>query len=162
MTMNNSWAYNRAEVDAYKPTSQLIRTLVDVVSRGGNYLLNVGPTPEGKIPAQADVRLREMGTWLETNGEAIYETRYGPLQMTETARSTARDGTLYLHVLDWPRQGKIRLPWFPGQWFEGPVAKVRLLADGRELAFSQGGGGLTIEVPRQAPDKAVSVLALRA
>jgi alpha-L-fucosidase len=103
-----------------------------------------------------------MGAWLETNGEAIYGTRYGPLQMTELAQSTARDGTLYLHVMDWPRQGKIRLTWFPGQWFEGPVAAVRLLADGRELAFSQSDSGLTIEVPRRVPDEAVSILTIRA
>ena len=154
MTMNNTWAYNPAGPAAYKPAGQLVRNLVEVASRGGNYLLNVGPTPRGTFPPEAVERLRQIGAWMAANGEAIHGTTYGPLQLWSAARSTARDGTLYLHVLDWPEEGRLQMNWFPGQ-----VNSVSLLADGRALAFEQAPGGrLTVQVPYHAPDPWVSVL----
>jgi len=77
MTINNSWGYNASDL-RWKSSQQLIRNLSDIASKGGNYLLNVGPTAEGEIPQPEVERLQAMGRWLKTNGEAIYTTDAGP------------------------------------------------------------------------------------
>jgi alpha-L-fucosidase len=157
MTMNDTWAYNPAGQAAYKPAGQLVCNLVEAASRGGNYLLNVGPTPLGTCPPEAVDRLRQIGEWMAANSEAIHGTTYGPLQLWGPARSTARDGILYLHVLDWPKQGQLQMNWFPGQ-----VASVSLLADGRDLAFEQAPASrLTVQVPYHPPDPWASVLVVQ-
>ena len=154
MTMNKTWAYNPTD-RAYKPSAQLIRNLVQVVGRGGNYLLNIGPTPEGRFPPEAEERLGEIGTWMGTNRQALHDTTYGPLQGLPFATTTAKHGVMFLHVLEWPTTGQIVLEGLD------PVDSVSLLATGENLGFSRSGGKLAIEVPLQPPDPAVSVLAIR-
>ncbi len=154
MTMNKTWAYNPTD-KAYKPTSQLIRNLVKVAGRGGNYLLNVGPTPEGKFPTEAEERLGEIGKWMAANHEAIHDTTYGPLQDIPFATTTAKAGVIYLHLLEWPASGQIVLERL------AEVSSISLLATGEQLNSSQSGGRLAIEVPRQAPDPVISILAIR-
>ena len=155
MTMNKTWAFNPGKQD-YKPARQLIRYLVEVTSRGGNYLLNVGPTPQGKFPSEAEERLREIGRWMAVNGQAIHDTTYGPLQDLAFARTTARGDVVYLHVLDWPTEGQIVIDCFPGR-----VSSVSLLAGNESLSFDQGTDRLVVRVPAQAPDETVSVLAIQ-
>ena len=104
---NRTWAYNQNDTN-YKSTTQLIRTLVEVVSKGGNLLLNVGPTPEGTIQPEFEERLRGIGEWLKVNGDSIYGTTYGPLQNLPFGRTTAKGDTIYLHVFDWPK-GSLRV-----------------------------------------------------
>jgi len=154
MTINNTWAYNKHDTN-YKSVTQLIRTLVEVASKGGNLLLNVGPTPEGTIQPEFEERLRAIGEWLKVNGEAIYGTTYGPLQNLSFGRSTAKGNVIYLHVFDWP-SGSLEV--------SGLNSKVReavLLATKKSLAFRQAGDRLTIQTPAQAPDPHASVIALR-
>jgi alpha-L-fucosidase len=153
MTMNRTWAYNPTD-RAYKPSTQLIRNLVEVVGRGGNYLLNIGPTPEGKFPPEAEERLAEIVQWMAANREAIHDTTYGPLQDIPFATTTAKRGAIYLHMLEWPANGQIVL--------EGrdQVSSISLLATGEQLAFSQPGDKLVIVVPRQAPDPVITILAI--
>jgi alpha-L-fucosidase len=153
MTMNRTWAYNPTD-NAYKPAGQLIRNLVKVVGRGGNYLLNVGPTPEGVFPPEAEERLGQIGQWMAANGQALHGTTHGPLQDLTFGTTTARGGDVYLHVLEWPTTGQIVL--------EGtePVGAVSLVATGEQVAFSYTGRRLVIDVPLQAPDPVVSILAL--
>jgi alpha-L-fucosidase len=154
MTMNKTWAYNPTD-RMYKASAQLIRNLVKVVGRGGNYLLNVGPTPEGRFPPEAVERLRQIGEWMNTNSQAIHDTTYGPLQDVPFATTTAKLGVIYLHLLEWPANGQIVLEGLDS------VSSISLLATGEQLAFSQLDGKLAIEVPHQAPDPVVSILVIR-
>jgi len=108
-TINHTWGYRTDDTD-WKSPGQIAFKLVDIVSKGGNYLLNVGPTAEGVIPQASQDSLRTVGRWLQVNGEAVYGTRPGPLQGLPWCRSTVKPGKLFLHVLDWPRDGVVVLP----------------------------------------------------
>lgn len=154
MTINNTWAYNKNDHD-YKSAQMLIRSLVEVASRGGNFLLNVGPQPDGQIQPEFQERLRAIGQWLTLNGDSIYGTTYGPIQGLKDLRTTAKDKSIYVHVFDWTAP----VCEIPG--FEGRLLSARLLADGRPLTFRQTEGKLQIDVPAQAPDPNVSVIALK-
>ena len=129
--------------------------LADTASKGGNLLLDVGPGPDGTIRPEFVERLLAMGAWLKVNGDSIYGTTYGPLQNLSFGRSTRKDKTVYLHVFDWPADGKLQVDGL-GQH----VASVRLLAGGERLAYHQNGDKLEIDTPRQAPDENDSVLAV--
>ncbi|MDQ3809634.1 MAG: alpha-L-fucosidase, partial [Chloroflexota bacterium] len=122
-TINDTWGY-KSDDHNWKSEQDLIHKLVDIVSKGGNYLLNVGPTADGEIPRPSVERLEAMGRWLKRNGESIYGTRAGPIQGLPWARTTVRQDTVYLHVFDWPTDGIVRLPLLQQQ-----VAGARLLAD---------------------------------
>lgn len=150
---NNSWGYNKND-RSFKSSQELIRMLVEVASKGGNFLLNVGPTPEGTIQPEFQERLLAMGQWLKVNGEAIYGTIYGPWQNLQFGKTTAKGKTVYLHVFDWPR-GKLE--------FDGPdiqLKQVTVLASGKPLQFTQIGSRISIAIPPEPPDRDVSVLAL--
>jgi alpha-L-fucosidase len=154
MTINNTWAYNKNDHE-YKSEQTLIRGLVEVASRGGNFLLNVGPQPDGQIQPEFQQRLRAIGEWLTLNGESIYGTTYGPVQGAAGLRTTANDKSIYLHVFDWPAS----ICEIAG--IEGRVLSARLLANGRPLTFRQTEGKLQIDVLQPAPDPNVSVIALK-
>ncbi len=139
MTINGTWAYN-ANDRRFKSSTDLVRTLIDVSSKGGNFLLNVGPTPEGTIQPEFAERLRAIGAWLKINGASIYGTTYGPWQGLPFGRSTAKGKTAYLHVFDWPK-GDLELPAAGQQ-----IASARLLASGRSIPFDQKAGSLTLHV----------------
>lgn len=109
MTMNNTWGFKRQDTD-WKSSADLIRKLVDIAHKGGNFLLNVGPTAEGEIPAASVERLREVGAWLAKNGEAIYGTTASPIPYLSWGRATRKGNILYLHVFDWPANGELRVP----------------------------------------------------
>src|SRR5919199_7003955 len=100
-TINDTWGFKTSDHN-WKSPAELVRKLVDVASKGGNYLLNVGPTAQGVIPQPSVERMQAIGRWLEANGEAIYATQPGPIQGQEHVRSTARGSTVYLHALHWP------------------------------------------------------------
>jgi alpha-L-fucosidase len=155
MTINNTWAYNRND-SAFKPASQLIRSLVEVASRGGNFLLNVGPSPDGTIQPEFQERLLAIGKWMDRNGDSIYGTTYGPIQGLDFARTTAKHRNVYVHVLKWAAP-KLTLP-------SGVLPKVRsveLLDGGKRLEFRQNEHAIEIDTPIQPPDPVVSVLMLR-
>lgn len=154
MTINNTWAYNKNDRN-FKSSQMLIRSLVEVASRGGNFLLNVGPQPDGQIQPEFQQRLRAIGDWLTLNGDAIYGTTYGPVQGVTGLRTTANGKSIYIHLFDWPNA----VCTISG--IEGKVISARLLASGKLLAFRQAEGKLEISIPPQAPDPNVSVIALK-
>jgi alpha-L-fucosidase len=107
-TINDTWGYKTGDHN-WKSPIDLIRKLVDIASKGGNYLLNVGPTAEGVIPAPSVDLLLVMGRWLEVNGESVYGTVAGPIQGLHWCRTTAKLGKIYLHVFSWPTGGDLRI-----------------------------------------------------
>lgn len=154
MTINNTWAFNSHDHE-YKSAQMLIRSLVEVASRGGNFLLNVGPQPDGVIQPEFQERLRAIGSWLSVNGESIYGTTYGPLQGVSSIRTTAKKDKIYVHVFDWPR-GPLEISGLQVR----PLSAY-LVAGGQPLKMQESEGKLRIELPSQPADLNVSVIALR-
>jgi len=154
-TINDTWAFKSDDVN-WKSAEDLIRKLVDIVSKGGNYLLNVGPTADGVIPAPSVERLEAMGRWLDAHGEVIYGAGPGPLQGLGWCRTTAKADTVFVHVFDWPRDGSIEVPLGNQR-----VVRASLLGD-RSVAipWTERDGRVTLRGPTEAPDPAVSVIAL--
>jgi len=156
MTMNNTWGYKSYD-DNWKPADVLIRNVIDTASKGGNYLLNVGPTSEGVIPAPSVERLAAIGKWMKVNGDAIYGTTAGPFKtQLPWGRATSKTGKLYLHVFNWPVDGVLNVPGYSAN-----VEHAYLLADPRTpLTTEADAAGLRIRVPAAAPDPVATVIVL--
>jgi alpha-L-fucosidase len=157
--MNGTWGY-KSYANDWRSTAQLVFTLVDVVSKGGNCLLNVGPTAEGVIPEEAVKRLHEIGAWMKTNGESIYGTRPTPFgkELTDGEwRCTTRPGKLYVHLFAWPKNGRFLLPSPAGR-----IANVYLLADAtrKSLGVKPAAGAVEIQLPATMPDALDSVVVM--
>jgi alpha-L-fucosidase len=154
MTMNDTWGYKSYDHN-WKSTRTLIQNLVDIASKGGNYLLNVGPTSEGLIPDASIERLQQIGKWMDVNGDAIHGTTNGPFSYLSWGRSTRKGQTLYLHVFNWPANGILNVP------FKNQVTKAWLLANGKPVPYKTTKAGLTLTLPATAPDSIASVIALQ-
>jgi alpha-L-fucosidase len=175
-TLNHTWGFKKDDTD-WKTPEDLTFKLVDIVSKGGNYLLNVGPTSEGVIPQASQDNLRTVGRWLKINGEAVYgagPTPFGDelgavdnsthdkkgnpgFKMATDWRCTTKPGKLYITFFKWPA-GAFELNKVKGQ-----VVKAYLLADPshKSLAVKQDGDRVTVTLPGNAPGQIASVLALQ-
>ena len=154
MTMNDTWGYKSYDQN-WKSTETLIRNLVDIVSKGGNYLLNVGPTAEGEIPQPSIDRLKEIGRWMNVNGDAIYGTTASPCNKPEWGRLTRKGDKLFLQVFEWPKNGELIVP------LSAKTQGCRLLADpSRKCEVSQTNDFLTVRLTGEAPDAICSVVEL--
>lgn len=154
MTMNNTWGY-KADDQNWKTTQVLLRNLIDIASKGGNYLLNVGPTSQGLIPQPSVERLQEVGKWMAVNGDAIYATSASPFRRLPWGRCTTKPGKLYLHVFDWPSDGILNVP------MAGKVTGATLLAKpGQALEVENGADNVRIHVPATALDPIATVVVL--
>src|SRR5437667_2248022 len=109
MTMNDTWGYKSYD-NNWKSSEDLVRKLIDSASKGGNYLLNVGPTSEGLIPQPSVDRLKGIGRWMQVNKDAIYGTTAGPFPYLRWGRAARKGSILYLYVFDWPKSGVLRVP----------------------------------------------------
>jgi alpha-L-fucosidase len=131
--------------DVYKPTNEIIEKFVDIVSKGGNYLLNIGPGPDGELDAIAYQRLKEIGSWMKINGEAIYGSRmFSVFSEGEKIRFTqSKDGkTRYIFLFDFPGD-KITLTKIPFS----KTDKVQLLGNNKQFAWKQTAAGVEIIIP---------------
>ncbi len=163
ITMNDHWGYNASDQN-WKSTTQLIRMLVDVVSKGGNLLLNVGPKADGTFPDEAIVRLREIGEWMKVNNQSIYGTSASPFGALPWGRCTSRamsddDGNsltrLYLHVFDWPMDGELRVPGLASE-----VRAAGFLGANEGLTGFRENSDVVIAVPAESPNEHCSVIVL--
>jgi len=152
ITINGNWGYAKDDHN-YKSDQDLVRLLVDVASKGGNLLLNVGPMPTGVIQPEFVERLHGVGAWMERNGEAVYGTQSGALQGLPWGRTTQKGNTLYVHVFEWPRTA-LRI-----EGLKNAVRTVKLLG-GEDVRFTQREGLLRIRVPETMPDPLDTVIAV--
>jgi alpha-L-fucosidase len=144
-TINDTWAFKRLDHN-WKSPADLVHKLVDIASKGGNYLLNVGPTAEGVIPQPSVERMHAVGAWLKTNGESVYGTRPGPLQGGASYRTTRRGSTVYVHVFDWPSDGVVRLAAGLGS-----VGGARFLVSGTPIQVQPDGEGWVLKTGASVP-----------
>lgn len=157
MTMNDTWGY-KSDDHNWKSNKGLIQNLADIASKGGNFLLNVGPTAEGLIPDASIERLAAIGEWMKVNNESIYGTTASPLGKLPWGRCTAKPGKLYLHVFDWPTNLKLEVPGLKKQ-----VSKAYLLADNKHTNLSvrrELKDKIVVRIPREAPDAVNTVVVL--
>lgn len=141
MTLNGSWGWKGGNDVSWKSTTVLVQQVVDAASKGGNYLLNMGPLPDGSIPEVTATRFRELGHWMNTYGQSIYGTTANPLTGVEWGRITAKSGRLFAHVFAWPKNQIITLPLA-----DAKAAKAWMLADPaqRKLEVKAVDGGIQV------------------
>jgi alpha-L-fucosidase len=130
ITLNNNWGYASRDFD-YKSPKQVVRALVECVSKGGNLLLNVGPNAKGEIPSESLDILSEVGKWMQDNADSIYSSDTASLEKPEWGRFTQKGNKLYAHILD-RGIGPVNLTGLNGK-----VKKARLLSDGTELSLAR-------------------------
>ena len=159
MTMNDTWGYKSDDQD-YKSTETILRHLIDIAAKGGNYLLNVGPDASGVIPQPQRDRLTEIGDWLAINGEAIYGTNGSAFADTQINppvewRCTTKPGKLYIHLFEWPGE-QVTIHGVT----ENISGAYLLARPATPLTSTQSGSNITITLPSHAPDPIATVLVL--
>ena len=154
-THNDTWAYSRHD-HHWKSPYEIISRLVRVASLGGTYMLNVGPSGKGIIPTESATILRLAGKWLKTHAKAIYGCQRSPVPLQAWGVVTMQPQTMYLHVLEWPKNGKLIIP---GVKLKSPEATV--FTTGEKLQLSQEKGMLTVKIPQVAPVSPVTVICLK-
>ena len=154
-THNHTWGFSKFDTE-WKSTAEVVRRLVEIVSKGGNYLLNIGPDGLGRVPQESVDTLTGVGKWVRANGESIYGTTASPFPEIPWGYSTVKGSTLYLHVFEWPKNGLLQL-----KGLRNKVIKVAALTDPEEaLSFKQDAGLVEIKVPSKPPDPINSVLVM--
>lgn len=156
MTMNGTWGYRTSD-HKWKSSETLIRNLIDIASKGGNYLLNIGPKADGEFPQESMDRLKEIGNWMKINSEAIYGTKASPIKPLSWGRCTQKvvngNTILYLSVFNWPADGKLNVPDIKNK-----VLSALLLSNGKKIKATSTNDGMTLNLPSVVPNKIASVI----
>jgi alpha-L-fucosidase len=166
MTLNDSWGFNRFD-DGWKTPKTIVANLANCARGGGNYLLNIGPKPDGSIPEESVTVLEAVGKWLDTNGKAIYGAERGDFSWNTNANYTRRGNTLYVHQQYWPGHTPAAdwLSYFQPQavialgGLKPKVLSARLLKTGQKVEFTQNEFSLRLTgLPLEAPDQPATVI----
>lgn len=154
-TMNGAWGYNSGSENSYRSVTDIVRELVTVVSRDGNYLLNIGPKGDGTVTAGSVTILRGLASWMATYGDSLHGTTASPYSTDPSwGRATKKDGKLFAHVFDWPAGGRLQIPALTNT-----VSRVYLMNNpSASLAYTVSGGQINVTVPATAPDPSDSVV----
>ena len=150
-TMNNSWGFNLQD-KSYKSTKNLIQYLVKAAGYNSNFLLNVGPMPNGKIQPEFIATLKEMGAWLEKNGETVYGTRGGPVSPKSWGVTTWKGNKIFVHILI-PEDNNLLIPDFGKK-----VKNITLHSTGAKLKYKQDAFGIAVTIPDGAIDEIDTIL----
>ena len=156
-TTNESYGYSKFD-KRHKPVGHFVRLLASVAAKGGNVLMNIGPKGNGRIDSTDAAILKGIGTWMKANGESIYGTSRSPLPEQPWGTITRKQNTLYLHVFDWPKNGKLVIGGL-----SNAESTAFLLADPakKKLKISRvGHKDMLVRVPEKAPDTVNTVIAL--
>jgi alpha-L-fucosidase len=156
--MNDTWGYKKYD-DNWKSTEELLYLLVDLASKGVNYLLNIGPTAKGEIPEPSIKRLKDIGSWMDDNGKAIYGTEASPFSYEfDWGRITQKPGKLYFLFTEWPEAE------FEIYGIKNKIKNAKLLKDGTDIKFEQlyednsEQNVLKLNLDQTAPDAIISVI----
>jgi len=152
-TMNRSWGYNQNDKN-FKSTGQLVQYLVNAAGANANFLLNIGPKPDGTIQPEFVSGLKDLGRWLAKNGDAIYGTRGGPITPRPWGVTTQKGNKVYIHILDW-QDPAILLPRLPRR-----IASGHFLKDGSTAQFTENDLGILVKIPETAVDEYDTILVL--
>jgi alpha-L-fucosidase len=152
-TMNHSWGFNLQDTD-FKSTTELIQYLVKAAGNNANFLLNVGPMPNGKIQPECVARLREIGEWLDKNGASIYGTRGGPIPQKSWGVTTQKENTVFVHILNLEDENLL-LPDFGKK-----IKKISCFTNGNKIRFRQDEYGIAVKIPREIIDKTDTILVI--
>ena len=152
-TINDSWGFNIKD-ENHKSLKTLVQYLVKAAGYDANFLLNVGPMPNGEIQPEHKERLKQMGEWLAKNGETIYGTRGGPLTPRDWGVTTQKSDKVYVHVLDWTDESLILPAWGKR------VKAARVFGSKDVVKFSQNEFGITIKIPASARNEIDTIIEL--
>lgn len=155
-TLNSTWGYSKFD-QQWKTPDDVIHRMVEIVSKGGNYLLNIGPMGDGTIPAASLASLQGVGEWMQKNSESIYGTSASPLPDQPWGRMTAKGNLLYLHVFTWPADGKLRVPGLQNQ----VLGAYPLLAPTAKFTATAIHGTTSLTLPQKLADSADTVFVLQ-
>ena len=152
-TINKSWGYNQND-KSFKKDKELLHYLIRAAGHNANFLLNIGPMPDGKIQPEFVGQLKSMGEWLSKNGESIYGTRGGPVTPRPWGVTTQKGKKIYFHILDW-QDTLLPMPKMPGI-----IRSAKFLKTGRKADIIDTGAGLVFNLPKEALDPIDTVIVL--
>ncbi len=152
-TMNNAWGFNINDKE-FKSVKTLIQYMVKAAGYNSNFLLNVGPMPDGRIQPEFIATLHEIGKWMDKNGETIYGTRGGPVSPKSWGVSTIKGNKVYIHLLN-PEENNLLIPEFGKK-----VKNVTLYSSAAKLKFKQDAFGITISVPKELQDDTDTIIVI--
>jgi alpha-L-fucosidase len=141
-TINNSWGFNLKD-SQHKSKKDLIQYLVKAAGYGANFLLNVGPMPNGKLQDEHVTRLKEIGAWLKQNGATIYDTKGGPLTARDWGVTTQKGNVVYVHILKWMDESIVLPTWGKS------VKSATMFSDKSPIKFQQNDFGITLKIPKE-------------